>query len=212
MTFFFDVGLVVFTLLLLYITNCFTQPLKDYTTLTFWKGKFFSQEEVKKEKKETKQEKPQIPVISKEKSKEIKEKLQEIPVIPKEKTEKEIENEKKKENILEEILQTEEDYVDHLTVLIEKFKKPLTEKKIISDASLTILFGNIEVVYGVNKMFLENLKNSLKEKDKREENLSEMIVWFSKSFRLYTSRKFFQFTPKVTLQIMKKQLISSRKK
>jgi hypothetical protein len=212
MTFFFDVGLVVFTLLLLYITSCFTQPLKDYTTLNFWKGKFFSQEEVKKEKKETKQEKPQIPVISKEKPQEINEKPQEIPVIPKEKTEKEIENEKKKENILEEILQTEEDYVDHLTVLIEKFKKPLTEKKIITDASLTILFGNIEVVYGVNKMFLENLKNSLKEKDKREENLSEMIVWFSKSFRLYTSRKFFQFTPKVTLQIMKKQLISSRKK
>jgi deoxyribodipyrimidine photolyase len=201
MTFFFDVGVVVFTLLLLYITSCFTHPLKDYTTFTFWKNKFFSQETKKQEKVKTpetieiKKEKPPVPIITK------------IP--PKEKSEKEIENEKKKENILEEILQTEEDYVDHLTVLIEKFKKPMTEKKILSETSQNILFGNIEVVYGVNKMFLENLKNSLKEKDKREENLSEMIVWFSKSFRLYTSMKFITFDhPKVTLQIMKKQLIS----
>eukprot|EP01080_Neovahlkampfia_damariscottae_P007233 gene7233-11548_t len=40
MTFFFDVGVVVVTVVIVYVTNCFTQPFEELTNFQHWKLKF----------------------------------------------------------------------------------------------------------------------------------------------------------------------------
>eukprot|EP01080_Neovahlkampfia_damariscottae_P003843 gene3843-7003_t len=176
-----DFGVVVFTIFFLYMTSCCTQPFEELYKVKYWKYKFFLEREEIKKKSDVKISKEQRVIEVHDD-----ENMTRIAEITPELTEKELENEKKKDNILEEILQTEEDYVDHLTTLIENFKKPIKEKNILTESQQSTLFGNIDVVYGVNVLFLKNLKEALKHPHK-EEKMAEMISKFSKSFRLYTS-------------------------
>jgi uncharacterized membrane protein YwzB len=50
-------------------------------------------------------------------------------------------------------------YVNNLKILIDYYVRPSFEY--ISQEDVKIIFGNIEVVYGVNSLFLKDLEDSL---------------------------------------------------
>merc|ERR1712130_725821 len=65
--------------------------------------------------------------------------------------------------ILKEIVQTEENYVEELTILVNHFAKPLkdTSKNILKEEEWKQLFSNIELIQLTNQFFLQTLKKKL---------------------------------------------------
>ncbi|KAJ5066689.1 faciogenital dysplasia protein [Anaeramoeba ignava] len=80
-------------------------------------------------------------------------------------------NTEKRGNIILEIIQTEEDYLSSLNIIIEYYKKPLVQKKIISSEDSTEIFKQIETIFGVNKQLLELLKKDLPKNPKEISDL-----------------------------------------
>lgn len=66
----------------------------------------------------------------------------------------------KKENILKEILKSEENYLRHLQVIIEFFIKPVQEKQLLKPRDFDVLFGDINTIYKINKELLEELQKA----------------------------------------------------
>ncbi|KAJ5071056.1 rhogef domain containing protein [Anaeramoeba ignava] len=64
-------------------------------------------------------------------------------------------------NIILEIIQTEEDYLSSLNIIIQYYKKPLIQKKIISSEDSTEIFKQVETIFGVNKQLLELLRKDM---------------------------------------------------
>jgi len=110
--------------------------------------------------------------------------------------------------ILQELLETEETYVQNLRILQDSFQKPLSDFTIISKKSHEALFGNISVIIGVNELMLKKLRDCISTRQlpepnsqngvgnntsgdcgtgSREEMLGECLLKISPSFRLYTT-------------------------
>jgi hypothetical protein len=62
--------------------------------------------------------------------------------------------------VVQEILETEEGYVNGLRVLIEVYKKPMQElvPKVLTNDQMRTIFSEIEVIYGFNERFLSQLR------------------------------------------------------
>jgi len=108
----------------------------------------------------------------------------------------------KRNNILQEFLETEYTYVENLRILQEHFATPLTD--ILSKATHEAIFSRIVVIFTINEMFLKDLLNitklssanliqnkvSLVRKDPKdyemEMKLGERLLYMSQSFKLYS--------------------------
>ena len=89
----------------------------------------------------------------------------------------------KKEKILSEILESEENYIRQLEVIMQFFIKPTQEKELLKPADFDILFRDLTSIYNINKKLLEELHNSNNNVAKAFTKLAP----FFKSYSFYAS-------------------------
>ena len=101
---------------------------------------------------------------------------------------KQEENEKLEERVIiaEEILYTEKTYVEGLTVLLEKFFKPLQAAKIIPLPSIRRIFSDIEVLFGFNCQFLKSLEGRISKWNENEQKLGDIFLHGVEYLKMYT--------------------------
>lgn len=80
---------------------------------------------------------------------------------------------------IQEILDSEKNYLHQLEILMNFFVNPLKEQAIITDASHTSLFGQIEMIYNLNGEFLKELEENL-------ENVGKAFMKIAPFFKLYS--------------------------
>lgn len=68
--------------------------------------------------------------------------------------------EKRRQEVIFELLQTERDYVRDLELIINLYLNPMRKKKIVSPKDLAVLFSNIEMLVPVNSLLLKTLSDS----------------------------------------------------
>lgn len=66
-----------------------------------------------------------------------------------------------RKNLLKEILETEQDYVKSLKVIIDGFLNPLRKSKILKEQQLSSIFLTVETIAKLQEDFLRNIKNEL---------------------------------------------------
>eukprot|EP01102_Stenamoeba_stenopodia_P010138 TRINITY_DN3022_c0_g1_i3.p1 TRINITY_DN3022_c0_g1~~TRINITY_DN3022_c0_g1_i3.p1 ORF type:complete len:574 (+),score=165.63 TRINITY_DN3022_c0_g1_i3:1076-2797(+) len=60
-------------------------------------------------------------------------------------------------NVINEIIQTERDYINDLKLIIRSFRDPIKESEFIAEKDSNIIFGNIQMLLGVNQELLRDL-------------------------------------------------------
>ncbi|KAK6621011.1 hypothetical protein RUM43_011314 [Polyplax serrata] len=63
--------------------------------------------------------------------------------------------------VILELVDTERAYVEHLNNLLENYLKPLKKETFLSNAEINALFGNIQEIVTFQRLFLQNLEESL---------------------------------------------------
>ncbi|KAH3742532.1 calmodulin-binding protein [Pelomyxa schiedti] len=79
----------------------------------------------------------------------------------------------KRAHVLRELLTTERTYVRDLTTVVNLVLHPLQQKKILQDATLDKIFRNIEMIHGINEIFLGDM-------EKQADDLSYLARIFTK--------------------------------
>ncbi|ORX85188.1 hypothetical protein BCR32DRAFT_290853 [Anaeromyces robustus] len=85
-------------------------------------------------------------------------------------------NSVKRQEVIYEMIDTERDYVNDLSIIIELYIKPLRANNMLSKSDFQLLFSNVEQLYGVNQELL-----SLFEKRQKENPVVEEIgdIWLT---------------------------------
>ena len=96
---------------------------------------------------------------------------------------------------IEEILKTERTYIQRLDILIKYFVEPL--KDLIDTQSHTSLFGQVELIYNLNKELLNHLENDLAD-------VARGFIKLAPFFKLYS---IFAFDYKSSLILLQVHLI-----
>lgn len=84
-----------------------------------------------------------------------------------------------KEQALEELLNSEVNYLKQLEVLTKFFIEPVKEKWLLSKEDFETLFGNIETIYGINGELLNELKQN-------SSNVGQAFKNMASCFKLYS--------------------------
>ncbi|RZC35008.1 RhoGEF and/or PH domain containing protein [Asbolus verrucosus] len=98
----------------------------------------------------------------------------------------------KKQNILAEILDSEENYVRQLEVIMEFFIKPTKERELLKPRDYDTLFSNIHSIYKINKELLVELR-------KGPGNVAKAFSNIAPFFKCYS---FYAFEFKKSLDIL----------
>ena len=96
--------------------------------------------------------------------------------------------EKKKEkrkHIANEILSTEVSYLSMLSTIINNYKKPIESKKTIPPETINAIFSNVESIYLLHKIFMEELEPMVNNYDE-ESKLSNVFKTFDQSMKVYS--------------------------
>ena len=93
---------------------------------------------------------------------------------------KESKKERNRVRAIDELIATEQTYVDNLRLLNELYYKPLTNKKIIKTKYIQSIFGEIETIINLN----DNLLNTLKE-NKNDDKIGEAMLQFIPFLKMY---------------------------
>jgi len=97
---------------------------------------------------------------------------------------KEAQRVKQRKNIINEIRDTERDYVNDLNIIVNVFTIPLTQEGIIPQADIVGLFSNIAVLVNVNqKLHLEISANP----DDETIQIGKIFVGMADIFKMYTA-------------------------
>lgn len=80
---------------------------------------------------------------------------------------------------IEEIVTSEKRYLQQLEILIEYFINPIKDQKLIDIKTHTALFGQVEMIYNLNKELLNELENDL-------DNVSKAFLRLAPFFKLYS--------------------------
>ncbi|KAK5582398.1 hypothetical protein RB653_003981 [Dictyostelium firmibasis] len=88
--------------------------------------------------------------------------------------------------IINELIETERDYVRDLNIVVEVFLNPIREKQLLSAKDVNALFSNIEILYSINMNVLKELE---KERDPLCENISvgQTFLDMSHYLKMYTT-------------------------
>mmetsp|Transcript_2425 Transcript_2425/g.8659 ORF Transcript_2425/g.8659 Transcript_2425/m.8659 type:complete len:934 (-) Transcript_2425:51-2852(-) len=92
--------------------------------------------------------------------------------------------ERKRQEIIFELINTEELYVNDLKVIINSFMIPLEEKKLISPPELGNLFSNVKAILPVNEALLASLK-ARQEKNPVIETIGDVLLEHVDALRVY---------------------------
>lgn len=95
---------------------------------------------------------------------------------------------------VEEILTSEKSYIKQLQILMKYFVEPLKVKEILSNDEFTILFGQIEMIYNLNKELLKNLETDL-------DNVGKAFLRLAPFFKLYSVYAFDYNRSQIVLQV-----------
>jgi hypothetical protein len=89
--------------------------------------------------------------------------------------------------IFNELLETERSYVKTMNILMEKYVIP--SKNYLNTSTLFSIFGEIEMIIGVNKKFLDQLEilYEIENQDAREKELGILLKSYFIAFKLYGS-------------------------
>ena len=83
--------------------------------------------------------------------------------------------------IVDEILSTEATFVSSLQLLVEVYIEPLRKNQLISQNDITSIFSNLEMIYGFNKVLLEELEQAKKMGIKSVKSGQSQYIWKSKT-------------------------------
>ncbi|KAM9989947.1 hypothetical protein ACTFIY_005993 [Dictyostelium cf. discoideum] len=88
--------------------------------------------------------------------------------------------------IINELIETERDYVRDLNIVVEVFLNPIREKQLLSAKDINSLFSNIEILFSINMNVLKALE---KDKDPLCENISvgQTFLDMSHYLKMYTT-------------------------
>eukprot|EP00475_Leptophrys_vorax_P006671 TRINITY_DN14149_c0_g1_i1.p1 TRINITY_DN14149_c0_g1~~TRINITY_DN14149_c0_g1_i1.p1 ORF type:complete len:870 (+),score=229.31 TRINITY_DN14149_c0_g1_i1:2930-5539(+) len=94
---------------------------------------------------------------------------------------------KKRGNVVHEIFDTEEQYVQQLNAIISLYIGPLTTRKLIPSADIDKIFSNIEQIRDVNVKFLEGLREAIGDnRDFVNAVVGEPFLEIAPFFKVYT--------------------------
>eukprot|EP01091_Cochliopodium_minus_P013311 TRINITY_DN425_c0_g2_i1.p1 TRINITY_DN425_c0_g2~~TRINITY_DN425_c0_g2_i1.p1 ORF type:complete len:746 (-),score=202.22 TRINITY_DN425_c0_g2_i1:64-2301(-) len=91
----------------------------------------------------------------------------------------------KRKHIVNEIFSTENTYLSVLNTLITSYKKPMENRKLIAPELIISIFSNVESIYLLHKIFIEELEPLVKNFNE-ESNLSPAFKNFNQSMKLYS--------------------------
>ena len=91
-------------------------------------------------------------------------------------------------NILNEILQTEINYVNSLKTIIESYKQPLEQSKLLTQNDLDAIFVNLEEIAAINLKFSNALFKRMDEAKKRNElaRVGDIFMEYLPKMHIYT--------------------------
>jgi hypothetical protein len=87
--------------------------------------------------------------------------------------------------VFDELIETEEHYVNDLKILVRKFMEPLIAQQIITAQDVTLVFSNIQILVGVNEEVLKQLK-SMHKLPAAEQQAGTVFLKLADYFKMYT--------------------------
>lgn len=91
--------------------------------------------------------------------------------------------EDKRQEILQEVVDTEESYFSDLGVLMKVFLEPIRKQELLTKQQISSVFANLEAIYPVNEGMLAALREL--QEGKAETSIGEIFVERSVLFKLY---------------------------
>lgn len=102
---------------------------------------------------------------------------------------------------VQEIMTSERSYINQLQILMKYFINPLKQMDILSHDEFTILFGQIEMIYNLNKELLKSLEKDLTK-------VGEAFLRLAPFFKLYSVYAFDYNRSQIVLQVFCSCLVS----
>lgn len=109
-----------------------------------------------------------------------------------------------RQNCLNEIYQTEKDYIDDLQVLINVFIFPLRAMQTVPESTLYSIFSNVEVLVGCNQEMLRGLGDKMEGKEGVDVTIGEVFTKLADYFKMYKVFCANQTTSLTTVEQLKK--------
>lgn len=94
------------------------------------------------------------------------------------------ENDMKRARIVQEMLESEEKYVNFLSILVEHGLNPLRDEKVLSETEIRTIFSNVDSILKFHRIFLEDLKTRVSDW-KPESLITTVFTQYYQYFRLY---------------------------
>lgn len=95
-----------------------------------------------------------------------------------------LQSEDQRKRIVQEILETEQKYVDYLTILVDYGMVPLRNEKILTESEIRTLFGNVDAILQFHRYLLEDMKVRIGNWTE-ESCISDVFEKYYQYFRLY---------------------------
>lgn len=95
---------------------------------------------------------------------------------------------KRRQKIVEEILNTEQTYVKSLEIVVDIYMKPLRTNQMISEKSIKTIFSELPIILCCNKYFLNLLNTRLKNYDAARSTIADtffIIVDYVEAYSWY---------------------------
>ncbi|KYQ89024.1 pleckstrin (PH) domain-containing protein [Tieghemostelium lacteum] len=92
---------------------------------------------------------------------------------------------KMRNKVINEIINTEKDYISDLNIIINVIYQPLKELKIITDKDLSTIFSNIQLLLNVNKEFLIDVEKAANEN--QGASIGPCFKFFAEYLKIYSS-------------------------
>jgi len=77
---------------------------------------------------------------------------------------------RERENIIKELISTEEKYLADLNVMINVYKTPLEKSKVVTDSNIKTIFINVNILMNVSSQILKQLKDYYGKLTKKKKN------------------------------------------
>jgi len=113
---------------------------------------------------------------------------------------------------LEEIYQTEKDYIDDVETLINVFIFPLRAMQILDEHNLKNIFSNVEVLINCNKEMLDQLEKAIQSNQGDDTKIGHVFTQLADYFKMYKGFCANQQTSLATVELLTKKNSQFKKK
>lgn len=92
-----------------------------------------------------------------------------------------------RENVVNEIINAEREYVKHLKDVVEGYIRHARKREdMFSEDRISVIFGNMEAIYEFSQKFLENIESSFVKENPHQSQLGHCFLECSKEFEIYS--------------------------